>query len=80
MPPQFVIDPRARTDKHDAEIDFARRRQRAVNDMPRGIVAAHRVNGYPDHVNRVQSSGFRVQGSFRIRGSGFGVPHAAPEP
>jgi hypothetical protein len=76
MPPELVLDSRRWADEHDAEIRIARRRHRAVDDVSRGVVSAHRVNGNPDHVSRVQGSGFRVQGSFQVRG--FGVRACRP--
>jgi hypothetical protein len=54
MPPELVVDSRRWADEHDAEIGIARRRHRAVDDVSRGVVSAHRVNGNPDHV-RVQN-------------------------
>ena len=33
----------------NAEIDVPRRGQGAIHDVPRGVIAAHRVNGDPDH-------------------------------
>ena len=49
MATQFGVEPRGRTDEHDAEIGAADRVQRTIDDLRRGVVAAHRVNGNPDH-------------------------------
>ena len=47
---QLGLEPRGRTDQRHAEIEMPRRRERAVDDVRRRLVAAHRVNGDPDHV------------------------------
>src|SRR5256885_14596616 len=49
---------------------MAHRRERPVDDVARGVVAAHGIDGYVNH----GSSGFWVQGSgfgsrFRVQGS-----------
>ena len=84
MTPELGVEPRGRADERDAEIEMARGRQRAVDDVPRGVVAAHRVDAIQIIASqvRVQSSGFQVQGSFGVRGSwfGFGFRVRNPEP
>ena len=36
-------------DEYDAEVEVTNRSQRPVNDVARAVVAAHRINGDPDH-------------------------------
>src|SRR5581483_3125623 len=50
VPPaaKFGFEPRLRTDERDAEIEVSRRGEGAVDDGPRRLIAAHRVNGYDD--------------------------------
>ena len=65
---QLGVDRVAAAHEHDAEVEVARRGERAVDEHARREVAAHGVDGYPQH--RVQGSGFRVQGSrsrFKVR-------------
>jgi hypothetical protein len=71
MTAQFIVDLPSRADEHDAEVGVAHRVQCAFDQVPRGVVAAHRVNSDPDH--RSQCSGFKVPGSEFVPGSGFGV-------
>ena len=53
MPAQLALEPAGRADERDAQIEVPRGRERAVDDVPRRVVAAHRVDGNPNHAVRV---------------------------
>ena len=56
MPGELGLDRRGRPDERHAEIEMPRGRQRAVDDVTRREIAAHGVDGNPDH--RVRDAGF----------------------
>jgi hypothetical protein len=46
--PKLGVDDGSRSDERHAELEVARRRQRANDDVPRGEIAAHGVHSNPD--------------------------------
>ena len=64
MPGQLRVDGGRVADQRDADIEVRERGQRAIDDLTRGVIAAHGIDCDPDHqvqgsacLGRIDSSG-----------------------
>jgi hypothetical protein len=67
MARQLALDGVAMPDEQQPDLQVPRRHQRAIDDGPGGIVAPHRVNGYPHGTRPTGSTSASIRAIRAIR-------------